>query len=322
MAYNDKTAPPPRDEPAGPITAQIIERLAKDGLVTTLADIAPPEDSVGLPKAVPVAISKTGELKSVKSLVDEWRVDPERRTGTAQVDTLQSFIDLTNYHKDGDSALFGATAFPSVKLTAVIDYHRGARVDDGGGAAHQARWMRHKIVYAFPLTEEFKAWMGQDGKPMEQATFAAFLEEHAAELAAPFDGEKSEYEPLFKERFAAPAELIDLSRRLEIFVNSKFQRAERLQTGERTVVFESEHVNGKGEPVTLPGIFMVAVPAWLDGAPVRIPARLRYRAGGGTVTWFYDLYRPEFWLRNQVIDDLTRASKETALPAYLGAPEA
>ena len=184
-----------------------------------------------------------------------------------------------------------------------------------------ARFGKHRIHYEFPLTEEFKVWTKLDGKPMEQVDFAAFLEEHAAELAAPLDGERSEYEPLFKERFATPAELIDLSRNLEIFVASRVKRAERLQTGERVVEFVSEHNNAKGEKVEIPGIFMVSVRAFVDGDPVRIPARLRYRMGAGTIHWFYQLYRADYWMRCQVQEDLRTAGEATGLPTYEGSPE-
>lgn len=85
--------------------------------------------------------------------------------------------------------------------------------------------------------------------------------------------------------------------------------------------FVEEHTNGKGETVEIPGIFMVAVAAFLDGDPVRIPARLRYRIAAGSIHWSYQLYRWEYWLRNQVQTDLLRAAKETGLPAFEGAPE-
>ena len=156
---------------------------------------------------------------------------------------------------------------------------------------------------------------------MEQGNFAHFLEDHAAELASPTDGEASKYERLFKERFATPAELIMLSRDMEIHVNAKVKRSERLQTGERTIIFENEHLNGKGEPVSVPGIFMVSVPAWVDGRPIRVPARLRYRMQGGGIYWHYNLYRVNVWLREQVINDMRDAAERTGLPAYPRAPE-
>lgn len=269
----------------------------------------------GLPAEVPVIVDhRTGHqtLQSIKKVFEEYRLRPERCAGTAKVTTLESFIALANRHKTADSAIFARTEWPGPKLSAVIDYHKLDHTPDNA---------RHHIEYAFPITDELKAWINGNGKLMEQAEFAAFLEEHAAELAVPFTAEVNEYEPLFKEKFAAPNELIALSRSLEIFVGARVKRAERLSSGERTVEFVEEHTNTKGEKVDIPGIFMVAIPAFIDGQPVRIPARLRYRAGGGSITWGYQLYRWEFWLRGQVQSDLARAAKETELPAFEGSPE-
>ncbi|MBB4042045.1 uncharacterized protein YfdQ (DUF2303 family) [Microvirga flocculans] len=268
----------------------------------------------GLPENVPLLVDRRpgGKVESIKKQIEDYRLTPERRKGTATVTTLQSFIALTNRHKDEGSAIFGKTSWPEPKLTAVIDYH---------DEANAPRRCEHRIVYSFPLTDEIKTWIDLNGKMMEQSDFAAFLEEHAAELASPFDGETSEYERLFKERFSNPIELINLSRHLEVHVGAKVKRAERLQTGERTVEFVEEHLNGAGEKVDIPGIFMVSVRAFMDGEPVRIPARLRYRLSGGTIKWFYQLYRWEFFLRERVQADLEEAGKETGLPVFEGQPE-
>ena len=59
-----------------------------------------------------------------------------------------------------------------------------------------------------------------------------------------------------------------------------------------------------------------------DGGPVRIPARLRYRIVSGDIKWFYQLYRWEFFLREQVERDLDAAADATELPSFEGAPEA
>lgn len=269
----------------------------------------------GLPASVPIVVDHRsgGQLGTVKALVEQYRLRPERRTGTAVVTTLQSFIDLVNRHKDDSTVIFASTKWPEPKLIAVVDYHEL----DG-----KPRHGKHRIEYRFPVTEEFKVWIDNNGELMEQAKFAAFLEDHAAELTTPFDGERSDYERLFKEKFATPNELIALSRDLEIYVGAKVKRAERLASGERTVEFVEEHLNTKGEKVQIPGVFMIAVPAFLDGEAVRIPTRLRYRAGGGSISWAYQLYRWEFWLRDRVKEDLDKAAKDTGLPSFEGSPEA
>lgn len=299
--------------------SQTIEKIAALGAARA-GDLQPvmldaPEGAIGIPAKIPAMLRKgaTTEIVALRDVFEKYRSAPERRRGIAKATTLQTFEDLCNRHKDEDSAIFAETRWPNPKLTAVIDYHR----IDG-----EARNAAHRIVYEFPLTEEFKTWVGGNGKAFEQADFAAFLEDHAAELAAPNDAEKNEYERLFKERFATPAELIDLSRGLEVHVGAKVKRGERLSSGERTLEFSSEHMNGKGEKIDIPGIFMVSVQAFVDGDAIRLPARLRYRLAAGEIHWFYALYRWEFWLRAQVQADLAHAARATELPAYEGAPEA
>lgn len=291
----------------------LVRDLATEAAKAEVVAILTDGLGAGLPPQVPVLFNrKTQTLSSVKALLDEWRDAPSRRTGTAKANTLESFIALTKRHQDSGSALFAETTWPNPKLTAVLDYSDGASF---------VRFGRHRIVYAFPLTEEFKVWVGQNAKPMEQEAFAAFLEEHSAELAAPMDGEISEFERLFGEKMATPSEVVALSRHLEVFVAARAKQGVRLQTGERVVEFAEEHQNAKGESIVVPGVFMVSVPAFVDGEAVRIPARLRYRVNGGKVLWFYQLYRWEFFLREQVGIDMKRAATETDLPAFEGAPE-
>ncbi|RWC27728.1 MAG: DUF2303 family protein [Mesorhizobium sp.] len=307
MPGNDKT----------PIDAhgiELITQLAIEAASASTVSITTGGLGDGLPSSLSLAFDRKGQaFKSIKPLIEEYRTAPDRRKGTATVETLASFIALVDRHKDENSALFGKTVWPDPKLTAVLDYDKQGM---------PARNRSHRIVYAFPLTEEFKAWVAANAAPMEQEVFAAFLEEHSAELSAPTVGEISEYERLFNEKMATPSEVVALSRHLEVFVAARAKQGVRLQTGERVVEFSEEHQNAKGESIVVPGVFMVSVAAFVDGDPVRIPTRLRYRVKGGKIVWFYELYRWEFYLREQVGHDLKQASNETGLPAFEGAPEA
>ncbi len=292
-----------------------VVKLARESRGVSPIDLVPPEGAIGLPAKIPafVRFGDKPEIVGVFDILEKYRTAPDRRTGTARVTTLQSFIDLVIRHKTADSAIFAKTAWPQPDLIAVIDYHQ----IDG-----TAQFGRHKIQYSFPLTDEFKVWMAQNGKFMGQAEFAYFLEEHAAELSAPYDGEKSEFENLFKEKFGSPNEIIRLSRDLEVFVGMKVKRQERIQSGERTISFQTEHSNANGDRIDIPGIFMVSVAAFIDGDALRIPARLRYRVSEGAVIWGYQLYRPESWVRTKVKEDLDTAANEAGIPAFEGSPEA
>lgn len=291
----------------------LITALAQEAATPMIAAVDTAGLGEGLPPKVQVGFDrKSQKFFSIHSLIEEARQAPKRRRGTAVAGTLASFIALVNRHKDDQSALFGQTGYPNPKLTAVLNYD---------SAESAARHGDHRIDYAFPLTEEFKAWVNGNAKPMGQAEFAMFLEEHSAELAAPEDGEKSLYERLFREKFATPSEVIELSRYLDVHVAARVKQGIRLQTGEKMLEFSEEHQNAAGEKVVIPGVFMLSVPAFVDGDAVRIPARLRYRITSGAISWHYQLYRWESFLRETVEHALLDAARETGLPAYDGAPE-
>ena len=142
-----------------------VAALAVESQTPALLNITTSGLGAGLPASVPVAFDRKAQaFRSVKALVEDFRNAPDRRKGTATVDTLDSFISLVNRHKDERSALFGRCVWPDPKLTAVIDY------DDAAG---EARNRQHRIVYAFPLTEEFKTWVEMNAKPMPQDVFAS-----------------------------------------------------------------------------------------------------------------------------------------------------
>lgn len=269
----------------------------------------------GLPAVVPAIFNRhTGRLDSLRDELERYRLDPARRRGTATATTLASFMDIVSRVANTESVIFARTEWPNPKLTAVIDYHQA-------GPAGRPRHGEHRVVYSFPVTPEFQAWIATNGKPLDQGGFAAFVEEHAAEMSSPMDIERAELEPLFQTKFATPAEMVQLARGLTIHVAGKVRNTLTLQSGESEIVFVEEHQDSRGEKILVPGLFMISIPVFLDGMPVRIPARLRYRAREGQITWFYQLYLWERWVRERVVEDLRTAAKLTGLPTFEGAPE-
>lgn len=250
-------------------------------------------------------------LQSLEPFRAELRGAPKRVEGAAKVGTLESFVSLVNRHKDDSSAIFGD--FDAPALMAVIDYHK---------LDHAPRFGRHRIRYGFPLSEEWKAWSAQNGKPMGQGEWAAFVEDRMADLASPLDQERATYEALFQTVIATPADLVTLARGLSIAVEAKMVDARVLQSGESQLLFEETHKNALGEKLTVPGLFVVRCSLFVGAEPTRLLARLRYRAKDGRVSWFYQLYRADEAVREGLRAALDRAGAETGLPVYEATPEA
>lgn len=272
----------------------------------------------GLPTDVPLIWDpERGALVSLHGEIAKYRLLPREKIGTARALTLDSFIDLVNRHKTPDTAVFANTEWTKPSFTAVVDYHPASPKADGA-PAHNCR---HRIQYDFPLSEEWKAWVEKDGQPMGQLDFAAFLEDRIAELSSPTDAERIALERDFATTVATPAEVVQLSRGLNVHVNSAVKANHILQTGAGQIQWAEEHVGADGKPLVVPGMFMLGIAPFFMGEKARIPVRLRYRVSSSKVIWFYQIYRPDLHVTERVRTDLDKVAQETELPAYEGTPE-
>lgn len=255
-------------------------------------------------------------LVSLKKFRDEYRTQPERREGTASLATLDSFCELARRFSDGDSAIFADTFNRSApKLIAVFDYHRA-------GGDGQPRFGRHRAVYDFPLSEEWKAWTSKTG-PMGQAEFAEFLEDRIVDVMDP-KSVGSTIESLATQLgigLASPQRLLDLSRGLAVRVGRNIVNRQNLSTGETQLVFEEEHNGDDNQPLKVPGAFAIAIPVFRGDVPIQIGVRLRYRIERGSVLWFFSPQRLDAVFDHQVLESCELAKGNTLLPLYFGRPE-
>ncbi len=273
--------------------------------------VAAPANAKGIPSSVPALLDpSSGRVIELSNVFAPWRDRPERKTGTASVETLDSFIALVERHKTANSAIFAITDWQKPSFTAVIDYH-GADPDNG----------RHRIHYAFPLSEEWKAWVSKDSKPMTQGEFAEFIEDHIAELSLPDADEAKDFGGMFNTKVAYPNELIELSRGLQVNAETRVKNAVKLQSGESQIVFEEDHKNAAGQPITVPGIFILSIAPFFEGESIRVPVRLRYRLRDGVLSWIFMLYRPDIHITKAVNFALHDTAAALDLPKFTGKPE-
>lgn len=298
---------------------------AKVQLLSLPYGALPPGLAVGTP-TVAVITDGNGNVKIADILphVEGLRGKPSRRQGTARTATLASFIDLVNRHAAQESAIFADANWKAPKFTAVIDYHQIAIGKDAALAVGDdplARFGKHRIVYEFPLSEAWKVWLAQDGMLLDQTEFAAFIEDHIHELSSPTQAEVNEAREKFKTTVANPTDLIELSRGLEVLAGARVKNRVNLSSGEKQIVFETEHKTADGNELTVPGLFVLNIAPFYQGEPMRLFARLRYRVAGGGLLWGYELYRPDLAIEQRVSDDLATVAEQTGLPTYHGSPE-
>lgn len=272
------------------------------------ADMA---DGNGLALAVPKGIN----VISAKKFIDEFREHPERREGTARLGDLESFIAHANRFKDAGSAIFASDNPRQPSLTSVLDYHEATGGDP--------RFGKHRGHYAFPLSEEWRRWTNAPPK-MKQAQFAEFVEENIINVLDPAAAKEPalDFSRTIGADFASAQRLMELSRGLKVRVSSHVQNAVTLATGETQFVYASEHQGESGQPLKVPGALLLALRVFEGGAYYQVPARLKYRVDGAEVLWTIVLARTDVIFEDAFNEAKERVRVETALPLFVGTPEA
>lgn len=264
-----------------------------------------------------VALPKGLELVSLKKFRDELADRPERRVGTAKLTTLESFCEHVARFADEHSAIFASEDPSTPKLEAVLDYHEK-------GAAGAPRFGKHRAVYFFPLSDEWKAWTKKTIEHMSQADFSAFLEDHLADVRDPSNigaGAKT-FATTLGVKLATPSDLLGLSKGLSLRVEANVAHHVTLSSGEGQIHYEEKHTERNGDPVRVPGGFVVAIPVFRRGAAYELPARLRYRVvSGGKITWKIDLHGIERVFAHAFEEATNTAKLQTGLPLFYGTPE-
>ncbi len=286
--------------------------LAEKYLRPRIMEVSVPDGSTAEVLIVPRGF----EVKSAKGLLDEYRTEPDRRRGTAELNNLASFINHVNRFKDEGSALF-ATKDPA-ELLAVLDYH-----PQGKPADARPRFGSHRSSYKFPFSSEWQAWEAINKEVMSQQQFAEFIEDHIFDVVSPekIGNLAQEFVDAAQVTLATPSRLLELSRGLTIREGSTLKNVQNLQSGEANMVFVTAHTDEAGAPLSIPSAFLIAIPVFENGDTYQLPVRLRYRVANGSVRWFFELYGNDRIFDNAFQEACDQAEEATELPLFMGTPE-
>lgn len=301
--------------PTGDVAAAIatVERLHKFELVR-VDDVG----ASGLEAALAV-VPAGKSLVDLKPYFDARRTAPERLRGIATLQTLQSFIAHVNRSKDGDTALFADRNRTAPSITAVYDYHEESE------AGPSPRWLDHRGRYAFPISEEWKAWSAVDGRWLDQRAFAEFLQDRITDFVLPAtvadETRILQLQEQLQGIFGGPSAIASLARGLSLTVAAEVHEALSLETGEITVKFVETHRDATGAPIKTPNLFALAIPVFDGGEPYLVPLRLRYNATKG-LAWCFRLFQASKRFDTAFTEACELAAVETGCPLFYGAPEA
>lgn len=242
-----------------------------------------------------IVVPKNMSLQSLKDIRDENRLTPAYREDSVTTKNVHSFIDHIKRFVSPNSVMFAkqpAISGNSVdfSMTTVIDHHpAGTDVTVTGGK-------KHTIKYQASTHARMTKWIGGEKRAMTQKDFATFIEDNIGDLAV------IEFTPPFGGKVGSPAELLTLSRGLEVRVNHTVQNAVRLATGETSLVFVTENKTTKDNTeVIVPEWFGVKLPIFVGTEPIVLPVRLRYKVEAeGQINFTYLFYQFDQILESMV----------------------
>lgn len=209
-------------------------------------------------------------------------------------DDAESLIIYANrFSVTGQSIL--VADIDQLTVAACLDWHNAN--DRDKALAPQPR--RHTATLQLRDSEEFKRWTAMEGALHDQMAFAEFLDENASDIVDP-----------------DPAVMIEIARDLEATQGVNFKSSTRLQTGERSIVYETE-THTKGE-MKVPTQFTLQIPLFAGEAPVDIVASFRFRPGMGGLKLGFVWRRVEYRRQAEFQALATRIAERTGLPVMFG----
>lgn len=254
--------------------------------------------ALSIEDGIPYAVIPDGyKLESLEHLMTV----PTRKTGTVSLSTTEAFIFYLQRHADLMSSTIYALidAEKSVcKMTAVID----------DNSAVTPGWRQHRAQFVPETSVEWRRWMSKNGAKMTQADFAKWLEDNLGDIAAVTGMPTGTQILAMALAFEANAE-----KRVKSMVN--------LQSGGIRFEFVDDETKETKSAMEVFQRFTLGLPVFeRTGDAYPVEARLKYSNSGGTLTFWYELIRPDRAFKTAVQTCLTKIADETNLPVLHGAP--
>lgn len=248
--------------------------------------------------AIPAAVLRQGErvevLNEIIDRIEERQPGPRRRSGRLSLTELDSFIELVNRFKESSSTLWAGTNV----LTCVFNDH------SSGADPALAGWRDHVAVYSCPFSDEWKAWTNRADSAMSQDEFASWLDEHLEDITG-------------GEGYPKSAELMEMTRGLQVHTKGTFQRVVDPTTGQYSLVAKEEHTSNSTK---IPRAFQLGLRVFEGGARYAVEARIQFRMGQGRPVFSFSLHRAAEIVKVAFAEVRERVSAETELPLFAGSP--
>lgn len=222
---------------------------------------------------------------------------PTYPEATVKVDVKDSLIGYVNRFSDQRSVIFAD--YETLTVGAVLDWHNHNMRPDAGDIGAKSGPRKHVAQLRLRPSEAFKRWDAIQGKMIDQAEFASFLEENSEDIVDP-----------------DPTVMIEISRDLEANIGSAFKSSIRLENGDRALRFDTE--TRIATEVVIPREFKLNIPLWDGEDSVLLRCAFRWRARAEGLMLGFEWRRVEYLRRGSFAEIAHAVAEATACPVFMG----
>lgn len=273
------------------------------------------QNSIGLnPGGDPFFITPGGEAKSLATLFP-----PRRIKQTVTLIDAGSFVDYVNRFKSPDTLIFAQVSETAATFTAVLDYHKPTEA--------KPDYCQHRATFTTLPTPEWSAWLKANRTPMDQVTFATWLEDNLNLFVVPNDASGKPLPDV-----PSGADLLELVQTLHGHQNARFTTALRLNTGAYSVNYDEDIVvqgssTSKPGALELPKQIVGGFAIFQGGDNFAVPARLKTRISERKLMLHYETINVPQLIRDNLIGDeqhpgiVRQIASKTGILPFLGTPQ-
>lgn len=226
---------------------------------------------------------------------------PLRKRGAIVTTNSTGFVDYLKNHATAELSTIYAdidSEQSRCKLLAVIDDHSKDAPD----------WREHTCSFDPKLSVEWTRWNINNRNMMDQAGFASFLEDNLSDIAS-------------VPGFPTGTEVLQMALGFEANADKKFRSKINLQSGGVQFEYVEDETKDTRTKMIVFERFTIGVPVFDASANAYpVEARLKYREKGGSVSFWYELIRPDRVFKRAIDDELAGISENTGLQIIAGSP--
>lgn len=247
---------------------------------------------------VPFVVLPAGcEVEDIEKLLPS----PTRKRADVSVTTTDSFIAYSKKHGSLDECVIYAEV-DAEKSKCIL---RALMNDNGEDAP---KWRDHRCTFAPALSVEWKRWIEKNGKQMNQADFATWIEDNLGDIAN-------------VPNMPTGAQMLQLALAFEATADKRLKSRINLQSGGVRFEYVEDEDKDTRTAMEVFSRFTLGIPVF-DGSTDAYPveARLKYRDNSGKVTFWYELIRPDRAFKTAVQSSIDRIKAETGFMLLFGTP--